>query len=45
MAVKWFGERTGAILIKDMYIGNQCEKDERRWAEESAGRYFFETNA
>ena len=44
MAVERLGGRTGAELIKGVSIGNNCEKDERRGAEGSAGKSMFETN-
>ena len=44
MAIKKFRERTGAIPINGIYIGNYCERDGRAGGEGSAGKARFETN-
>ena len=40
MARKRFGERVGAVLVRDIYIGNNCERNVHTRAEGSASKSY-----
>ena len=40
MAIKRFGERVGAVLVRDIYIGNNCERNVHTRAEGSASKSY-----